>query len=429
MLSSCLGDPLRVSSVLHRLRSDGPASVCEDLENLSDLWQQPLLYELLMRLSGEPGPRLLVDGIWFSRSYGGITRVWEQILRCWTLPGLITSTSPISLIDRNGLLAIASNFESFDGIETDPLNFQHFSDLASENAKHAQRWQSDVFLSSWITTCGRDQPYCAELALVHDCVPERITTTDPLLRSLRRRWLLGASAHLAVSNDTATDVIDTQARNFSVSWCHPTSAQLFDPKEASSPFGLDALPPALPPFYVLLPATSALGSYKNPELVLNALRCPGLGEVHLVCCGLAAEQHVASFCNKWPDMKFRFHAAGFTDLELLHVYRKALAVVLPSRLEGFGLPVLEAMAAGGRVLIADSRGLREAGGGAAPRFDPDIPQDLAAWLLLLLDHDSAAWFDRRYERRRQRRLQGLNPDLLGLSLLAKARAVWQGQPR
>ena len=114
MLSPCLGDPFRVKSALRLLRSDGAARVCKDLEKVPDLDQQPLLYELLMRLSGCSGPRLLVDGIWFSRTYGGITRVWEQILRSWTLPGLITCEAPIALIDRNSLLAGANVFESVD---------------------------------------------------------------------------------------------------------------------------------------------------------------------------------------------------------------------------------------------------------------------------------------------------------------------------
>ena len=55
------------------------------------------------------------------------------------------------------------------------------------------------------------------------------------------------------------------------------------------------------------------------------------------------------------------YAAGFTDVELALVYRHALAVVIPSRIEGFGLPAIE-VAAGGLPLLADSRGLREAGG-------------------------------------------------------------------
>ena len=56
-------------------------------------------------------------------------------------------------------------------------------------------------------------------------------------------------------------------------------------------------------------------------------------------------------------------------------------------------------------VVADARGLREAGAGACPRVSVSNPTDLAAWLRLLLDAPSRAWLLPHLQRRAQRQAQ------------------------
>ena len=72
-------------------------------------------------------------------------------------------------------------------------------------------------------------------------------------------------------------------------------------------------------------------------------------------------------------------ALGFVpDTELPGLYRGAAALAYPSLLEGFGMPVIEAMACGTPVVASSHSSLDDAAGEAAIRADPRSPEALAA---------------------------------------------------
>jgi glycosyltransferase involved in cell wall biosynthesis len=66
------------------------------------------------------------------------------------------------------------------------------------------------------------------------------------------------------------------------------------------------------------------------------------------------------------------------DRSLKALYENALALILPSTYEGFGLPVLEAMRCGCAVLCSNTASLPEVAGDAALYFDPNSPDQIAA---------------------------------------------------
>jgi glycosyltransferase involved in cell wall biosynthesis len=81
---------------------------------------------------------------------------------------------------------------------------------------------------------------------------------------------------------------------------------------------------------------------------------------------------------------------GLSREQLAQLYRQASAVLIPSEAEGFGLPVIEALACGAVVIASDIPTLREVGGDAT-LYCPvaDIPAWVEATARVLLEPSSA----------------------------------------
>lgn len=109
-----------------------------------------------------------------------------------------------------------------------------------------------------------------------------------------------------------------------------------------------------------------------------------------------------------------------TDGELAALYTRATIVVHPSRYEGFGLPVVEAMACGAPVITTTSSSLPEAAGGAARLVDPDDPGSLADAIIELSSSEECR---REMRRRGLLSAQRFGADQLAAATLACYRAA------
>ncbi len=127
---------------------------------------------------------------------------------------------------------------------------------------------------------------------------------------------------------------------------------------------------SLPESYFLFVGT--LEPRKNIETVVNALKGTDAAH-HFVITGWDGwgdKQWMSQ--DEGEEYKKRIHLTGYIpDEDLPALYAAATALVYISHYEGFGLPVVEAMACGCPVICSDAASLPEAGGNAARYIAPD----------------------------------------------------------
>ncbi len=121
--------------------------------------------------------------------------------------------------------------------------------------------------------------------------------------------------------------------------------------------------------YVLTVAT--LEPRKNLGVLVEAHRLLG-GRLKLAVVGGAGWGEQAEL--EAPGI---VRLGRVSDEELARLYRGAAAVAYPSRFEGFGIPIVEAMACGAAVVASSHASLDEASGDVALRADPDAPREWA----------------------------------------------------
>ncbi|MFL5679367.1 MAG: glycosyltransferase family 4 protein [Chloroflexota bacterium] len=143
---------------------------------------------------------------------------------------------------------------------------------------------------------------------------------------------------------------------------------------------------ALPPRFVL--AVGNIHPRKNIARLIRAVaaaRAAGGRDVELVVAGKRRRADDVDAEVRRTDGGW-VHFLGYVpDAAVVALMNRAAVVAYPSLYEGFGLPVLEAMACGAVVVAGNRTSIPEVAGDAAVLVDPTSDDDLAAGLLAALD--------------------------------------------
>ncbi len=280
-------------------------------------------------------------------------------------------------------------------VQAVPVNISPFSP--------SQQWELPPLLRSLHASCYHSayylmpyRPGVPTVLTVYDLIPMLL----PEASSQRARLLfrsatslaLNASRHiLTISEATRTDLL----ANFSVPAARVHTISLAaDP--IFRPLSADAQADfrthrGLPQRYMLY-----LGSNKPHKNLVRLIEAwdrviqfgPGR-DLPLVIAG-AWDSHYPEARRRATELELdnpeRVRWLGpVPEAELPYLYGAALGFVFPSRYEGFGLPVLEAMASGVPVACSNVSSLPEVAGDAALLFDPKDVQSIAVSLRRLIE--------------------------------------------
>lgn len=219
--------------------------------------------------------------------------------------------------------------------------------------------------------------HCRQVVMVHDLIPlrfpKRFSPLTPYFRAYIPQVLRQAEHIVCNSLATAQDI--TEFWGISAQKITPIPLA-YDPLHFRVLTG--ARPPQLPPYFLYLGRPDP---HKNLPRLLTAFARMNAKDCQLWIAGPRDDRYT-------PLLQQQAQALGISDrlkflnyvpyAELPRLINQALALVFPSLWEGFGFPVLEAMACGTPVITSNLSSLPEVVGEAGILVDPYNPDELAA---------------------------------------------------
>jgi glycosyltransferase involved in cell wall biosynthesis len=238
-------------------------------------------------------------------------------------------------------------------------------------------------MADYLTALNRDGNKIRFYPLLHDMIP--LYEYGPSKRNKHARsfahdnHVVVTSAEKILTNSVFTK---TEVERFSATGHLPDPPEIIpvllphELRDMGEP--IEVIPPSEP--YLL--AVGLMTGRKNLECILQAMLRLHKAErpVPMLVLAGARRKRIETYLSS-PELAAVRDRVQFVldpnQSELRTLYKQALALVIPSHMEGFGLPLGEALWLGTPGIASDVAALREVGGDLASYFDPNDPSALA----------------------------------------------------
>lgn len=320
-------------------------------------------------------PKILVDGVFFQLLNSGIGRVWKTLFEEWSDGDF---SKHLLILDRDGTAP------KVEGIRYKKIH-PYLRDFPSVDSfllqKICDEEDADLFLSTYYTT-----PITTPSALLlYDMIPE-VMNVDLETWQEKTYSLIHASGYIGISQNTIQDFKSfypqlAEKCPTTVAYCGVS--KYFKPASPDVVQSFREKYKLQKPFFCTVGERFGFNGYKNVKLLFEALsQLENKSDLSVLCIG----------GNESLEKELYDLAQGIdvilvqvSDDELAMAYSAAVALVYPSMYEGFGMPIVEAMACGCPVITCNNSSIPEVAGDAAIYVNESSTEDMLLALRAVQD--------------------------------------------